>query len=186
MKTLVALVPMLVLLAVDTPAAASGDLRAVGFEVVALGGGRYSITVEHDALWGSDQPNFSYSVVVTQRRGGQIVTVPYQSDESISTLDACDSVCGSSCESNNCEYKVAPDPTVWGGKCGWKATMCPLEKPLNERNASGCTCSRSDAGRFGAFEAMLTFGDVISVTITPGGSFQDINTGNNTMQFSVL
>jgi hypothetical protein len=186
MKTLIALVPVLVLLAVVTPAAASGDLRAVGFDVAALGGGRYSITVEHDAAWGSDQPNFSYSIVVTQRRGGQIVAVPYQSDVSISTLDVCDAVCSGSCESNSCDYKVSPDPTVWGGTCGTAPKMCPLEKPPNERDIDGCTCKRSDAGKFGAFEVMLTVGDVISVTITPGGSFQDVNTTNNTLQFSVL
>ena len=160
-----------------------GDVWAQGISVVDAGGGLYQVFVTYGAAWESTQGEFSYSLILTHKRDGQVVDVPINLSETVHPIDACADACGGQCNSGeSCHYTLGKDPTIHEGSCGVASKVCPLD--AKEKTESGCTCRRSGGGA-GSSPLRLIMGDTLTLSITPSPGFNEGDRDNNTLTVTV-
>ena len=163
---------------------ADGDVWAGGITVTAVGGDQYEVSVSYGASWSSTQGEFTYTLLLTHRRNGQVLGTPINLGETIHPADVCAAVCSGTCGTGKCHYTIGKDPTIYEGSCGWLEKLCP-EAGENKHTLNGCTCNRFDGGAASSSLLVLIAGDTLTFSITPSPGFDETNPDNNVLTVTI-
>ncbi|RMG47266.1 MAG: hypothetical protein D6718_03885 [Acidobacteria bacterium] len=169
------------LLLVPRPAFARGDVQAESIRIVRDPSGKFHVEVGYEVAWGADQGEFGYTLLVTQKRAGKVISVPLDVTETVHPVDACDEVCSGTHGAGACHYMVGSGPTVFEGSCRWAPNLRP--GPRGDKAQDGCTCSRSDSKPSSTIQ--LASGDVVTFSITPSPSLRGDETSNNSLSVTI-
>lgn len=167
---------------VAAPALAGGDLWAAGIEVRAVGGGQFEVAVEYASSWVGGTGDFSYTLLATQWRNGNIVGVPLDRTDSCHPMNVCGDPCGENCPTGKCHYSIGVNPVNFEGSCGMVHNICP--DVAGNRTLDGCSCVTNTKTE--AFVVHLIANDVISFSVAPGPGFEDENPSNNQISISLM
>lgn len=163
---------------------ADGDVWAQGITVTAAGNGQYRVAVGYGASWSSTQGEFTYTLLLTHKRNGQLLETPINLAETTHPMDVCPDACGNGKCEGACHYTIGKDPTIYEGSCGMLSNLCP-ESGTGKHSLPGCSCNRSDGGAASSGLLTLLAGDTLTFSITPSPGFDETDPNNNVLTITM-